>query len=272
MLPEMSLKGRTAIVTGASRGIGRAIALVLAEAGADVALVSRTVPDLKAVADEIQAMGRRTLIVPTDVSNSAQVDRMVDRAIEFFGKVDILVNNAGQFMRNPVVPLPGATLQPPHVTRDSSTRVTDEEWQNILDVNLNSVFYGCRAVGPHMIERRYGKIINISSQNGVQAFPLVSSYNVSKAGMDMLTRVLALEWADYNVCVNAIGPGDYRTHLVDPTLWEDPELVHQRLEGIPLGRAGDTRELGLLAVYLASAASDYMTGQIVYMDGGHTAR
>lgn len=127
MLPEMSLQGRTAIVTGASRGIGRAIALVLAEAGADAALVSRSEPDLKAAADEIQAMGRRTLIVPTDVSDSAQVDRMVVQAIDFFGKVDILVNNAGQFMRNPVVPLPGATLQPPHVTRDSSTRITDEE-------------------------------------------------------------------------------------------------------------------------------------------------
>lgn len=272
MLPEMSLHGRTAIVTGSSRGIGRAIALVLAEAGADVALASRTEPELKTLADEIQAMGRRALIVPTDVSDSAQVDRMVDRAIDFFGKVDILVNNAGQYMRSPVVPLPDVTLQPPHVTRESSTRMTDEEWQHILNVNLNSVFYGCRAVGPHMIERRYGKIINVSSQNGVQAFPFVSSYNVSKAGLDMLTRVLALEWADYNICVNAIGPGDYRTHLVDSALWEDPELLQQRIDGIPLRRVGDTRELGLLAVYLASAASDYMTGQIVYMDGGHTAR
>ena len=272
MLPEMSLEGRTAIVTGASRGIGRAIALVLGEAGADVALASRTAADLESAAEEIRAMGRRVLVIPTDVSDSAQVDAMVEKTIQQLGKVDILVNNAGQLTRGPVVPFPDQTLKPPRVTRESSTRMTDEEWQHVLNVNLNSVFYACRAVGPHMMERRYGKIINISSQNGMQAFPLVASYNVTKAGMDMLTRVLALEWADYHICVNAIGPGDYRTHLVEPEWWDDPELLQQRIDSIPLKKIGDPRELGVLAVYLASAASDYMTGQVVYMDGGHTAR
>lgn len=272
MLPEISLAGKSAIVTGASRGIGRSIALVLAEAGADVALVSRTTGDLESASDEIQAMGRRAIVLPTDVSDSKQVDAMVEETIDQLGKVDILVNNAGQLIRGPVVPFPDVTLNPPQVTRESSTRMTDEEWHHVLNVNLDSVFYGCRAVGPHMMERRSGKIINISSQNGMQAFPLVASYNVTKAGIDMLTRVLALEWADYNICVNAIGPGDYQTYLIESEWWEDPELVQKRIDGIPLKRVGDPRELGLLAVYLASEASDYMTGQIVYMDGGHTAR
>ena len=275
MISALSLEGRTAIVTGASRGIGKAIAVVLAEAGADVAVAARTVPNLEATADEIRALGRRALVVPTDVSDSAQVDTLVERTIAHFGKVDILVNNAGQAIRVPVVPFPDRTPTLPEVTREGASRMSDQEWQGIIDTNLNSVFYGCRAVGPHMLERRYGKIINIGSQNGKQAFPLYAPYNATKTGVHMLTRVLALEWADYNVCVNAIGPGDYQTNILQPemNLWDsDPQLLQPLLDSIPFHRLGDARELGILAVYLASEASDYMTGQIVYMDGGHTAR
>ena len=271
MLPEMSLEGRTAIVTGAGRGIGRAIALVLAEAGADIVAAARTVAEIEATASDVRKLGRLALAVPTDVTNSSEVDALVTQSLASFGKVDILVNNAGRLLRGPVAPLPCVTLEPPRVSRATTTRTTDEEWHGIIDANLNGVFYCCRAVAPHMLESRYGKIINISSNNAAQAFPLVAAYNASKAAVNMLTRVLALEWADYNVCVNAIGPGDYDTAMTAPT-WVDPDMRQAHLDGIPFHKEGDLRELGILAVYLASAASDYMTGQIIYMDGGLTAR
>ncbi len=271
MLPELSLAGRTAIVTGAGRGIGRSIALVLAEAGADIVAAARTTAEIESVAEEVRALGPRALAVPADVSQSSSVDAMVKEAIDHFGKVDILINNAAQIIRTPVVPLPGVELKPPRVTREADMPMSDEEWQAIMDANLNSIFYCCRAVAPHMLERRYGKIINISSNNATQGFPLMSAYNASKAAVNMLTRVLALEWADYNICVNAIGPGDYNTSMTEPT-WTDPVERQRHLDGIPMHRESDTRELGILAVYLASPASDYMTGQINYLDGGLTAK
>ena len=272
MFPELNLEGNTAIVTGGGRGIGRAIALVLAEAGADVVVAARTVSEIEAVAKEVRALGRQAIAVPTDVSRSSEVDALVAGSLEHFGKVDILVNNAGAILKAPVVPYPDVTLKPPWVSRESSVRVSDEEWQTVIDSNLNSVFYGCRAVAPHMLERRYGRIINISSQNAAQAFTGVSAYNASKAAVNMLTRVLALEWAPYNVRVNAIGPGDYHTTMTDAS-WVDPEMLQKtHIEDIPMGRGGDLRELGLMTAYLASPAADYMTGQIVYVDGGRTAR
>jgi NAD(P)-dependent dehydrogenase (short-subunit alcohol dehydrogenase family) len=271
MLPELSLLGRTAIVTGAGRGIGRAISLVLAEAGADVVVAARTTAEIESVANEVRAMGRQALAIPTDVSQSSSINAMVEETVRQYGKVDILVNNAGQILRAPVVPFPDVTFQPPRVTRESNVPTSDNEWQSILDANLNSVFYGCRAVASHMLERRYGKIINVSSNNGTQAFVHMAAYNASKAAVNMLTRVLALEWADYNICVNAIGPGDYNTALTEPT-WIDPVERQRHLDGIPMHREGDLRELGVLAVYLAGAASDYMSGQIIYLDGAQTAK
>ena len=271
MFSEMSLQGKTAVVTGAGRGIGREIALVLAEAGADIVAAARTVSEIEATASDVRALGRQAIAVPTDVTNSSDADALVDRALEQFEKVDILVNNAGQLLILPVVPFPDLMLKPPRVSRESSSRTGDEEWQSIINTNLNGVFYCCRAIAPHMMKRRYGKIINIGSSNGTQAFPLVAAYNASKSAVNMLTRVLALEWDPYNICVNAIGPGDYHTAMTDPT-WADPDERQRHLDGIPLHRGGDLRELGVLAVYLASPASDYMTGQIMYMDGGLTAK
>ncbi len=271
MLPENNLEGRTAIVTGASRGIGREIALVLAEAGADIVAAARTRADIEATAADVKAMGRDVIYIATDVTKSSDVDAMVDRALEHFAKIDILVNVAGKLTVLPVVPLPDETLSPPAVDRESSTRMTDEEWHIMLQTNVTSAFYCCRAIAPHMIERRYGKIINLSSNASVQAYPMVSSYNAAKAGVDMMTRSLALEWAPYNICVNAIAPGAYRTAMTEH-MYNDPVELQRETEGIPFRRWGDLRELGVLAVYLASAASDYMTGQIVHMDGGMTAR
>ena len=271
VLADMSLEGRTAIVTGAGRGIGRTIAIALAEAGADVVVAARTVPEIEATAEAVRQHGRGAVAVATDVSRSDQVDALVQAAIDRFGHVDVMVNNAGYFREQAVVPFPDTTLAPPDVTRESSTRMTDEEWRSIIDTNIGGVFYGCRAVAPHMLERRSGKIINISSCNAHMAYRLEVAYDASKAAVNMLTRVLALEWAPYNICVNAIGPGDYHTAMTDET-WRDPEARRRHLEGIPFGREGGLRELGVLAAYLASPATDYMTGQVIYMDGGLTAK
>ena len=192
MLPELNLQGRTAMVTGAGRGIGREIALVLAEAGADIVVTARTESEIEALAADIRELGRETIAIPADVAKSSDVDTMVEQALMRFEKIDILVNNAGIAMKMPVAPLPDMTLKPPQVLRASSSRTSDEEWQSIIDTNLSGPFYCCRAVAPHMMDRRYGKIINISSSNATQAFPYVAAYNASKAGVNMLTRVLAL--------------------------------------------------------------------------------
>ena len=271
MLPEMSLEGRTAIVTGAGRGIGRAIALVLAETGADIVAAARTEAEIESTAAEVRALGRQAIALTADVSRSSDVDSLVERALDRFGTIEILVNNAGQLLRLPVVPLPDEDIAPSRVTRSPDSRMTDEEWRGVMAANLDGLFYCCRAIAPHMIERRYGKIINIGSNNAIQAYPLVAAYNASKAAVNMLTRVLALEWAPYNILVNAIGPGDYHTSMTDRT-WSDPEGRSRHLDGIPLHREGELRDLGVLAAYLASPASDYMTGQLIYMDGGLTAR
>ena len=272
MISTTTLEGRTAIVTGASRGIGKAIAIGLAEAGADVAVAARTLSDLEATAGEIRALGRKAVAIPTDVSVSEQVDALVERTLEQFGHIEILVNNAAQAVRVPIVPLPDRTVTPPGVTRASTYRMSDEEWHKVLDTNLSSVFYGCRAVGPHMLERRYGKIINITSPYGKYAAPYHASYNASKAALNMVTRVLALEWAEYNICVNAMGPGSTDTDLNIPVWGGDPDLVQRSLDRIPMHRLTDLQDIKSLSVYLASAASDYMTGQIVYVDGGATAQ
>ena len=271
MLPELSLEGKSAVVTGAGRGIGRAIALVLAEAGANVAVAARTTSEIEATATRINSLGRKSIAVPTDVADPDDAQALIDSALGTFGKIDILVNNAGKLTRGPAVPLPDAELLHPGLRGDPTFAATDDEWLATLDVNLSGVYYCSRAAGAHMIERRYGKIINITSNNGMQAFPLVAAYNASKAGVNMLTRVLALEWAPYGICVNAIGPGDYHTTMTDAT-WSTAEGRSNHLDAIPMHREGDLRELGILAAYLASPASDYMTGQIIYLDGGLTAK
>ena len=271
MFSEMSLVGKTAIVTGSGRGIGRAIALVMAEAGANVVTVARTAIEIEKTAADVRSLGRKSMAITADVTDSSDVDSMVDRTLDRFGNVDILINNAGKLLRVPMSPFPDMELKPPQVTRETSSRMRDDEWQSIIDANLSGVFFCCRAVAPHMMKKRYGKVINIGSNNAIQAFPMVAAYNASKAAVNMMTRVLALEWAPYNICVNAIGPGSYHTPMTDMS-WTDPEERKKKLDAIPLGREGDTRDIGILATYLASPASDYMTGQVIYIDGGQTAK
>lgn len=271
MLPEFGLNGRVAVITGGGRGIGRDIALAFAEAGADVVLASRSSSEIDDVAAEVAAVGRRALAVSTDVTDSAQVDRLVSTAVEKLGQVDIMVNNAGVVHFLPLVPMPDGGPDSPRLTRPPTTPVTDGEWRHMMEVNVTGVMYGCRAVGPHMLERGSGKIINISSTNGHMGVPYMSLYNVSKAAVNMLTRVLALEWAPHGINVNALAPGAFHTRMTD-SVWTSESGAAENRAGIPMGRHGDLRDLGVLAVYLASPASNYMTGQIVHLDGGRTAK
>ena len=269
-LAELSLKGRSAIVTGAGRGIGRAIALSLAEAGADVALAARTLSELQGLAAEIRELGSRAVAVPTDVSDSSQVEYMVEATLKEFGNIDVLVNNAGINLRLPLVPLPDGVPDWLRVPRAPDSSITDVEWQRVLSVNVSGVMYGCRAVAPHMLARESGKIINVSSVQAKAAVPYYSAYAVSKAAVNMLTRVLALEWAQHGIQVNALCPGSYDTDMAGDQ-WSDPVKAERAAAMIPMGRPGDLRQLGVLAAYLASPASDYMTGQAVYIDGGIAA-
>lgn len=277
VLVEFSLEGKTAIVTGASRGIGQAISLTMAEAGADIVAVARTASDLEETAAGVRQLGRDCLTVPTDVTETEQVDDMVAKAIAKFGKVDILVNNAGYSVEAPVVVtgqetsglIPGLKLnyQP----------YSEESWRMLVNVNLSAAFRCSRAVGPHMVKQKSGKIINISSFCSVISGIYDIPYAAAKQGINQLTRVLALELGPHHINVNAIGPGSNITAirwLCRPHLTREQvnEVLDRIPETIPLGRHGEVREMGLLAVYLASPASDYMTGQVIYLDGGLVAK
>ncbi|MBI2917158.1 MAG: SDR family oxidoreductase [Chloroflexi bacterium] len=269
-LDEFSLDGRVAVVTGAGRGIGRGIALCFAEAGAEIVALARTREQVEDTAAEARRLGRRALAIATDVTKAAQVQEAVDRAMEEFGHIDILVNDAGAAVPKPLVPLPehhpeGAEDFPNYFAPTSLS-----EWRTVLDVQLNGAFLCCRAVAPHMVVQRRGKVISISSIFAARGFPFGLSYGVSKTGLVGLTWSLAAEWAAYNIQVNCIAPGHFRTAMV-ARLHDTPRLRERILRTIPFRRTGDLRDIGLLAVYLASPASDYMTGQVLFVDGGITA-
>ena len=247
------LAGRVALVTGASRGIGRSVALALAAAGADVALGARSAGDLKVVADEIAGLGRRALPVPLDVTDSSSVDDAVAAVADGLGGLDVLVNNAGIVHSQPVL------------------ETSDEDWDRVLSTNLRGVFLCSRAAGRVLTAQRSGKVINMASHFGIMATPAHGPYCASKAGILQLTRVLALEWAPFNVQVNAIAPGYVATDLNAETR-SDAALTDKILRRIPARRMAEPDEIGPLAVLLASAASDFMTGSTLVIDGGHAAR
>ena len=249
-MSDFSLEGKVAIVTGASRGIGRAIALRLAGAGAKVVVSSRKLEGVQAVRGEIAAAGGEALAVQCHVGRPDDVTALVARTLEAFGHVDAAVNNAAT---NPHFG--------PLLTADEG------QWNKILDTNLMGAFRVCKAVAPHMEKRGSGKIINLASLAGLRPSPGMGVYSVSKAGLIMLTQVLALELGSANIQVNAVAPGVIKTRF-SQVLWQTPQIAQPMLSKLPLGRFGEPEDVAGLALYLASPASDYVTGAVFLVDGG----
>jgi NAD(P)-dependent dehydrogenase (short-subunit alcohol dehydrogenase family) len=246
------LKGRTALITGGSRGLGRGMALALAASGVDVAVVSRTQSDLEVVAEEVRNLGRKGLAIKADVSDEEQVEGMVSQVVEEFKRINILINAAGIVFIKP------------------TTEYPLEEWQRVMNVNLRGTFLCCKHVGKVMLKQGEGKIINISSVRGLQGRANDPSYPASKGAVNMLTKSLALEWARNNITVNAIAPTFIRTSI-SASLLDDQSWREWIVSRIPMGRTGEIWDLFGPMLFLASRASDFVTGQILYVDGGWIA-
>lgn len=246
------LTGKTAVVTGASRGIGRAIAVALAQAGADLALVARTADGLADTAADITAIGRKAVVIPADVTDQAAVADAAAAAIDQLGYVDVLVNNAG-----------GANF----MVGFKDLRLSG--WDKLIRLNLTSAVYVCHAFAGHLLDRRTGSVINVASVAGVASAPLIAPYGAAKAGLISLTKSLAVEWAADGIRVNALCPGWTATDL-NRDLWEDPVAGPATIATVPMRRWASASEMAGPAVFLASDASSYMTGQTLVVDGGQT--
>ena len=252
IMDELSLDGKKCILAGASRGLGREMALALAEAGGDVAVVSRRLPLLDALAEEIRELGREAIAIEADLCKLPEIENMVGRVVEAFGRIDVLVYNAALILRMP------------------SEDYTEDYWDRVMDVNLKGLFFCCQYVAREMIKRRRGKIITVSSIGCAVGIAQVPAYVASKGGVRLLTQTLGVEWSKYNINVNSIAPGYSRTELSEP-LYKDErrrEIIRSR---IPMGRWGETRDFKGITVFLASDASDYITGQTIFVDGGWTS-
>jgi NAD(P)-dependent dehydrogenase (short-subunit alcohol dehydrogenase family) len=248
------LSGRVAVVTGGRRGIGRAIALALAQAGADVALGDRTVDDgqLEAAAAEVKKLGRRALALQVDITKKTEVDNFVQAVVAEFGAIDILVNNAAMNIRAPLLEL------------------GEDGWDKVIDTDLKGCFLCAQAVGRVMVEQRRGNIVNIASTAAKHPTPEMGAYCIAKAGVVMLTGVLAVELAQYNIRVNAVAPSMVKTKFSQP-LWSDPETLKEIEAGIPLGRMAEPGDIVGSVLFLASDAAGYITGHTIVVDGGSGA-
>lgn len=247
-----SLKGQVAIVTGGGRGLGRGMALALGSAGAEIALISRTEAELNAVVQEIRQVGGKAEAYPADVSKVADIIDIVHSIHSAKGRIDILINNAGFIIRKPAL------------------EFTLEDWEHQVDVNLKAAYFIAQAAGKVMKEQSRGKIINIASLFSFLGIQNAPAYGITRGGILSMTRSLALEWAKYHINVNAIAPGYYKTRQTAP-LFSDEKRREWVLSRIPWGRAGLPEDLAGAVVFLASPASDYMTGQVIIVDGGWLA-
>jgi NAD(P)-dependent dehydrogenase (short-subunit alcohol dehydrogenase family) len=249
---KLELNGKVAVVVGGTSGIGRAIALGFAEAGADVVPTSRRAEQVEATAREIEAMGRRSLRVTSDVANRGSLERVLSEVVGAFGKVDILVNSAGTTKRAPTITF------------------LEEDWNNIIDTNLTGTLRACQVFGRHMLERGSGSIINIASLSTFVALHEVAAYSASKAAVGSLTKSLAVEWSSHGVRVNAIAPGVFRTAL-NQKLLDETERGREFLVRTPMKRFGNVEELAGAAIFLASDAASFVSGEIIAVDGGFLA-
>lgn len=256
-LEQFDVTGQKVLIVGAGRGIGKGIALAFAEAGADVAIASLTAATVGQVADEVRAMGGTALPVTGDATKAADMDKITADVLAEFGHIDTLITCVGDSIRKPVVKLPG--------TDDEG--MTEDDWAHVVNINLTEAFQGCRSVGPHLLERGQGSVINISGWASFRGRPGYSAYDASKAGVMRFTETVAQEWAPFGVRVNAVAPGSFP----DPDQMSAEAYQSRQNDAkgrVPLGRVGRLKEPGYLCVFLASPAASYITGQTWAVDGG----
>jgi NAD(P)-dependent dehydrogenase (short-subunit alcohol dehydrogenase family) len=253
-LSRFSLEGKVALVTGGSRGIGRAVALHLADAGANVAVCARNLADLEQVAAEIEARGVQSLAVTANIRKKEELNSLVDKTLEKLAKIDILVNNVAT-----------------NVFFGEIVDIEERAWDVIMNTNLKACFLLSQRVGKHMIERKSGVIINVASIAGTKATPFMGTYSISKAALIMLTRVMASEWGKHGIRVNCIAPGVVKTRFSE-AIWTDEEIVAHVMQGTPLGRVAEPEDIAGAAVFLASEAASHITGETIIVDGGTSTR
>jgi len=258
MLKQFDISGKNIIVTGAARGIGKGIIRVLADSGANILCTALTDVYLKKLSEELSLKNTNIEVLATDNTTISGWDKTIDLALQKWGHIDVLINNLGDAISKPVANL-----------SDDESSMTIIEWNKVIDINLNHAFLGCKTIGPHFIKNKKGKVINITGIAARQGSAGMTAYSAGKAGLARFTQALALEWAPYNILVNSIAPGAF-----PDTDLEDKDFLKERTKwaksNVPLGRIGHLNEVGYLAAYLISDASNYMTGQTIYLDGGLT--